>query len=249
MWTRDMGPKQRCQACALIGLAAVLGSYAHASEPQKVRIAADDGTWIGTLERSTQGDTLFLVQPDGNRIEAGTCGDSLLQKASSPSRSHVASVSLRKCGATVDFATQVILRESEQKVLIAVFEGRPRVQLRWRDDDHLEVHHSTLSEEQIYLQRPDALGVTAFFQMGLGATVPTVSLDYSNFNYGATSRAVGLSRECLLRIAGWCQEASGLHRPEWGTWSGKSPYGDDPPGRSKILDGVDYYEKRHPLKK
>jgi hypothetical protein len=243
------GLKQCRQGCAVIGLAVVFGSYAHASGPQTVRITADNGTWIGTLEPSTHGDTLFLVQPDGNRIEAGTCGDSLLQKACSPSRSHVASVSVRKCGATVDFATQVILRKSEEKVLIAVFAGRPRVQLRWRDDDHLEVQHSTLSKEQIYLQRPDALGVTAFFQVGLGATVPTVSLDYSNFNYGARCRAVGLSREGLLRIAGWCQEASGLHRPEWETWAGKSPYGDDPPGRSKILGGVDYYEKRHALKK
>ena len=57
-----------------------------------------------------------------------------------------------------------------------------------------------------------------------------------------------MSKECLLRIAGWSQEASGLHRAEWGTWSGKPPYGDDPRETSTILDGVHYYETRRQRK-
>jgi putative RNase toxin 44 of polymorphic toxin system len=243
-----MGAKQRLQGSWVIGLAVVVTAHAQAPRQSVVRITADDGTFIGTLQPSSRGDTLFLVQPDGNRIRVGTCDDSLVQRVASPSGGRQASVTVRHCGATVDFATRVTLRGSEGQIPIVVFAGRPRVRLRWRDDDHLEIHHSTLAADQIYLDRRSASGVTASIHGDLGTTVPTVVLDYSNFNYGAKSRAVGMTKECLLRIAGWSQEASGLHRAEWGTWSGQPPYGDDPRETSTILDGVHYYETRHQRK-
>ncbi|MBL8226582.1 MAG: hypothetical protein JNM50_14750 [Chromatiales bacterium] len=61
-------------------------------------------------------------------------------------------------------------------------------------------------------------------------------------NYGATGRAAGIPGEALARIAGWSQAASGLWRTEWGHWNGAAPYGDDPDGRAKVLEGITCFE-------
>jgi RHS repeat-associated protein len=63
--------------------------------------------------------------------------------------------------------------------------------------------------------------------------------DFGNFNFGATGYVVGLG-PWLQRGAGWAQSRAGTSKPEWGTWTGKSPFGDDPADQAMILAGWQY---------
>jgi uncharacterized protein RhaS with RHS repeats len=63
--------------------------------------------------------------------------------------------------------------------------------------------------------------------------------DFGNFNFGATGYVVGLG-PWLTRGAGWAQSQAGTSKPEWGTWTGKSPFGDDPADQAMIIAGWQY---------
>ena len=63
--------------------------------------------------------------------------------------------------------------------------------------------------------------------------------DFGNFNYGATGYAAGFG-PILLPLAGWAQSTAGTSKPEWGTWYGKAPYGDDPQDQAMIRKGMRY---------
>jgi len=69
--------------------------------------------------------------------------------------------------------------------------------------------------------------------------------DFGNFNYGATGRSAGFPRGLLLRMAGWAQLEAGTSKPEWGNPWGREPYGDDPSDQDMIIQGMDYYDKKH----
>jgi hypothetical protein len=150
----------------------------------------------------------------------------------------------RNCGATVDLATHVELRSGEVRTPVAVFSGRVPVALRWTGEI-LAVAHAPVPRERVYRRAERAIGAEVRYTT-FGTPVPqTEYLEYSSFNYGATGRASGIPAELLLRAAGWSQEASGIYRPEWGSWDGPAPYGDDPEGSRRITDGIQYYEQTH----
>lgn len=66
--------------------------------------------------------------------------------------------------------------------------------------------------------------------------------DFGNFNFGATGAALGISENILLRGAGWAQQRAGTSKPEYGTWTGDAPYGDDPADQELIQRGIEYYK-------
>ncbi|WP_447858643.1 polymorphic toxin type 44 domain-containing protein [Enterobacter ludwigii] len=52
--------------------------------------------------------------------------------------------------------------------------------------------------------------------------------NFGNFNYGATGFAAGIPEATLYMGAGFAQSRAGTSKPQWGTWYGELPYGDDP---------------------
>jgi hypothetical protein len=62
--------------------------------------------------------------------------------------------------------------------------------------------------------------------------------DFGNFNYGAVGYAIGIPEEILLRGAGFAQRMAGTSLPEYGTFWGKPPYGDDPADQRMIKEGI-----------
>ena len=70
--------------------------------------------------------------------------------------------------------------------------------------------------------------------------------DFGNFNYGATGRALGFSRQTLLRMAGWKHIRDGS-LPSEGHYLdiGDSCYGDDCRDQEWIIRGMDYYDNNY----
>ena len=70
-------------------------------------------------------------------------------------------------------------------------------------------------------------------------------LEFGNFNYGATGRALGIPDAILVRAAGVAQFISG-----WQNWNpsfgvpghAPAPYGDDPVDQAAIRAGIAYAE-------
>jgi hypothetical protein len=214
--------------------------------PPAVTIRNADGSVYGSLRLSAAGDALLLSW-QGKEGPFGECADEEVQRVLSSSGAE-AILQDRNCGASVDFARRVVIRSGSQSQLVAVFEGRPRVAVSWSAAT-LHIRHSPLPAEQIFTQEK-SVGPHRIIYAIEGAPVPpTEYVDFAIFNYGATGRAAGLPLELLQRAAGWAQQASGVHRPEWGTWFGDYPYGDDPRGRMKLTEGAEYYESKYRTKR
>jgi hypothetical protein len=181
----------------------------------------------------------------GTEGPIGQCSDTIVRTPIA-SQGVEAAVYERNCGATVDFATHVVVRGPADTEVVAIFQGRPKVKISWNGTE-LEVHHSPMPSEKVFRQQSTGAGIRVSYLAEGVTEIPTPPdrLDFSNLNYGATGRAAGMPAEVLLRSAGWAQEASGLTRPEWGHWWDASPYGDDPQGSSKIREGIDYYETKY----
>ena len=62
--------------------------------------------------------------------------------------------------------------------------------------------------------------------------------DVGNFNYGATGRAAGYSREMLLDVAGKVQIGTGTS-----SWEFYDSNWDDPVDQVRITEGMDYYDE------
>ncbi|OFW62680.1 MAG: hypothetical protein A2Y74_00455 [Actinobacteria bacterium RBG_13_63_9] len=225
------------------------GASSSAADGPRVRIVNSDGTLFGVLHLSKGGEALSLTQPNGSNVQVGRCANEEKMKVSSPDGTLHALVFERNCGATVDFASRVVLADARGQKLLVVLEGRPQISLVWKEGRRLEVHQSKMSADQVYHQVAQAREVTVVFVPDLRPVEASKYLDFASFNYGATGRAAGMPREFLLRLAGWSQEASGLHRSEWGSWAGPAPYGDDPRGRAKVMDGIQYDETMYRPKK
>lgn len=223
----------------------LLASPVLGADAAQVRISQADGTVFGVLTSSSDEETLSLELSDGRVLKIGSCGNEQKANAPSPDGIRTAAVVEWNCGATVDFATRVTVTEGQHSVLLIAFAGQPHVSLAWKSSTALEVHHSKLPTEAVFATgfKPDGISVT--LMADLETVPPSKGLDFSSFNYGATGRAAGMPREMLLRLAGWSQQASGLYRQEWGTWSGSPPYGDDPVGAAQVLGGIEYYEKKY----
>jgi putative RNase toxin 44 of polymorphic toxin system len=220
---------------------APLGIQLGASEvgSPTITIRSPDGIVSATLRLSATGDTL-LMSLQGQELPLGECDDREIQRVRA-AEGLAAIIEERNCGATVDFATRILVQDHGDKHLVAVLEGRPTVSLNW-SAGALEVIHSPLPAEHIFRREDFAGSHRIVYSTGGRAAPESQYLDFASFNYGATGRAAGLPAEALQRAAGWAQEASGLHRPEWGTWSREYPYGDDPQGRKMVKDGVEYFE-------
>jgi len=194
-----------------------------------------------SLRESADGRSLVLNW-NGTDTVIGSCGERLLQWVDLHRGGLSASVVERNCGATVDYATQVVVDGPEGRSTVAVFQGRSRVALAW-DGRRLQVRRPWLPPEKVFLEQRGMAGFGIdYATLGLAA-LPTAqrTLDESNRGWGAHGRSVGLPEEVLLRWAGWAQQASGLYRADWGRWDGPAPYGDDRQGRERIREGMQDY--------
>lgn len=220
-------------------------SYAVAGEITQFVTDHDADKTYELREKSSEG-TLLLIHAD-NELRIGRCDETSLAKVARPASNFTALVYVRECGATTDFATHVaIIDASRTSKAIAVFAGKPKISLEWSESG-LEILHSSWPSELIYKQATQALGVNIIYKISTENASPTDPkvLALSSLNFGATGRAAGLPAEVLLRWAGWSQMASGLYKPEFGSWSGDAPYGDDPTGSTAILDGIRLYDTRY----
>src|SRR5688572_135968 len=116
--------------CGTVIVAAVSTVSAATETPrgQTVQVRNPDGSLYGTLRLNESGDALLLSW-QGQERPFGECGDEIRGEATDGPVKAV--VYERNCGATVDFATHVALRSSSRTEILAVFEGRPRVALKW----------------------------------------------------------------------------------------------------------------------
>jgi hypothetical protein len=217
-----------------------------AAAPVEIGVRGDDGTAIGTLTSSEHPPRLIFVNPDGRRLELGQCADEVRQEALGGS-GRSARVAVRNCGATVDFATRVLVYGAEGDTLVAVFAGQPETRLAWSGANRLAVHQEPLDDAQVFLRRDQVAAVAVRYVTDRRASPPTPddALDMASLTFGASGRAARLPAELLQRIAGWSQQASGLYRPAWGTWSGPPPFGDDPRGHAQVLAGIAHYEEKY----
>ncbi|NVZ51565.1 bacteriocin [Pseudomonas sp. B6002] len=63
---------------------------------------------------------------------------------------------------------------------------------------------------------------------------------FGNFNYGATGTVLGIPEHVLLRAAGAAQTFAETTKPEYGSWWGGEPFGDDPRDQYWIRRGIEY---------
>ena len=175
----------------------------------------------------------------------GNCSDERLGETVLPGGGH-AFVAYRNCGATVEFATQVVLARDEQRSVVAVLLGRQPVRIKLYGSSGLAVRIPALPSRAVFRKdaRSHDLLITYSEDPALLPAPESEYLDFSSFNFGATGRAAGMPAELLLRVAGWSQHASGLSRPDWGRWSDGPPYGDDPRGSEQVSNGIAYFESK-----
>lgn len=227
-------------ATALVGVAGV-----HPDTPI-VEIRSVAGGRFGVLYESPSGDELLLRRRGGEPIVLGSCS---VERAAEPrilAGGVEVSVVHRNCGATVEFATQVILAHEEQRSVVAVFGGRQPIRIDPSPESGLTVLMPALRPETVFRKetRSQGLSVSYVEDPALPGDPGSEYLDFSSFNYGATGRAAGMPAELLLRLAGWSQQAAGLSRPDWGRWSNGPPYGDDPRGSQQVANGIAYFESK-----
>lgn len=222
-------------------VALLLGAAMTAAPADHSVNVAGPGEEAYTLQESADGRSLVLRWNGGEEV-IGSCSERLLQWLDLRREGLSASVIERNCGATVDYATQVVIDGREGRQIVAVFQGRPRVTLAW-DAGRLQVNRSWLPAQKVFLQQTRVTGFGVDHAvLGPAARATSQSaLDDSNRGWGAHGRSVGLPDEVLLRWAGWSQQASGMYRPEWGSWQGTAPYGDDPGGSARIREGMGDY--------
>ena len=229
----------------LLVVALAAASSVHADSPV-VDIHSSTGEKFGTLQESPSREELLLRREDEESIVVGSCSDERVGEPTAlPGGGHAVLV-YRNCGATVEFATQIVLTHDTQRFVAAVFLGRQPVRLDSSGSSSLSIHIPVLPAQAVFRKeiKYQALLLTYSEDPRLSPASQSEYLDLSNFNYGATGRAAGMPAELLLRIAGWSQEASGLVRPEWGRWSGGPPYGDDPDGSQQVSNGISYFESK-----
>lgn len=210
-----------------------------------LELRGDDGQVLGTLRSHADPPRLVLIQPDGTVVPCGACQDQVRQEALGGG-GRTARVLQRFCGVTVDLATRVHLHGGDEEPVVAVFAGAQRVLIEWTAPETLVIHHAPAPADDVYLRRRAVAGVRIEYaddlepsgQRGESARLDAGILDLASFDFGASGRRQGMPAELLLRVAGWSQQASGLHRPEWGVWTGPAPHGDGPRGAAQVARGI-----------
>lgn len=214
----------------------VLLSHAH-TNPERVDISGPDGKVIGSLYERNQPTKELVMEIIGKGpIEALKCEETLISETSNSNGKFTVRVIEKNCGATVNFATHVEISGRIKKETIFILEGRPKVLATWKSDAELEVVHSKLTRSEIFKQSSSALGIRIHEQSSNERVGATDLKDIEKaYKYSTEGGREIFSVETMRRVAGWMQEASGLHRREWGHWNGSPPFGDDPYGQSLIL--------------
>ncbi|MBY0399939.1 hypothetical protein K2X89_06560 [Myxococcota bacterium] len=200
---------------------------------------------VGDLRESPSGDQLLLIHEDiEDALVVGECADESVGAGLDLADSIRAIVVHRNCGATVDFATWVVLAREGEREVVAVFKGRQPVRLERLPNGGVSVVGPSFDSESIVRRdsRIRDLDISYAVDSALVPSPGSPRQGFSNFNFGATGRAAGIPAEVLLKIAGWSQRASENYRAEWGSWTGDAPYGDDPVGSRQIRDGMSYYD-------
>ena len=81
------------------------------------------------------------------------CSDEMLSEVFSPDERWVASIFVRNCGATTDFATRVEVRwrsnQSSEDDRVFVVNGKPEVHVHWLDESTLAVKCEECVDEDI----------------------------------------------------------------------------------------------------
>lgn len=101
-------------------------------------------------------------------------------------------------------------------------------------------NNQTRGTNSLDLKYYDPIG-TAKGPLGRGS----IYEDAGNFNYGVLGRALGISREVLLRAAGFASIKSsptGSNIEAIEAFFGSAPYGDDPKDQEMIEKGIDYFD-------
>jgi len=233
----------RTYPLVLVALAAA--SSSHADSPV-VDMSSSGSEKFGALQESASGNELLLRRGNGEPIVVGSCSDERAGEPTALSGGGQAFVVYRNCGATVEFATQVVLARDDQQSVVAVLRGRQPVRVGSSASSSLSVRIPALPSEAVFRKeiRSQGLAISYGEDPTLSPAPESEYLDFSSFNYGATGRAAGMPAELLLRLAGWSQHASGLSRPEWGRWSDRPPYGDDPRGSEQVSNGIAYFDSK-----
>lgn len=231
---------RRDSRASRIGLAAAALLSTAVASPAPSRVEVRDADIVYALSLDAAGKRLMLDN-QGSLLPFGECADEA-QGLPTSQRALVAAVFVRNCGATVDFGTHVLLRSGTESRSVAIFDGKVPVSVNWSPSG-LRVTHAPLPPARVVRHEPAAFGAAIAYASSGTPTAPNKYVEFSSFNYGATGRAAGLPAEVLLRVAGWSQQASGVYRPEWGTWNGPAPYGDDPVGSLKVREGILHFEQ------
>ena len=77
---------------------------------RQIDIKNDEGTVIGTFREGDKGKLLYYIQEGGKPLEIGSCSEDVITKKKSPNNSFEVFILEKNCGATVDFATQILLK-------------------------------------------------------------------------------------------------------------------------------------------
>lgn len=222
---------------ACLGLLACASAEPHTDDAQAAPVPD-----LGGLQECAAGTQLCLHKAGGPSLVVGDCDDETAGEIEL-SQDRVASVLYRNCGASVDFATRVMVRSAASSATVAVLLGRQPVALESAGPDRLLVRLPSGSSEIVFQQDTRWDDVLVEYEEDPSLSIVTSEyVEFASYNFGATGRAAGVPAETLLRIAGWSQAAAGLSRPEWGTWDGAAPYGDDPRGHDQVSNGIQYYE-------
>ncbi|KYG64833.1 hypothetical protein AZI86_11565 [Bdellovibrio bacteriovorus] len=201
------------------------------SYAQNKRVEAKDasGKVVGYFHEESDPKNLMLTLKGKKTSPAGVCIVDPISSVAAPNGKFTAKAEVRNCGATVDYATRVFLLDGSKEVDVLVVTGTPEIKLRWKELAVLEIEHSVISAEQVY-KKTDSVNGLKIINRGTKKIVgPPQSEAVAKANIVSATEGVRLfSLETMQRIAGWSQEASGLHKDSWGHWYGSYPYGDDP---------------------
>jgi hypothetical protein len=210
--------------------------------PTRITVVDDKGKKNGQFEE--EGGVLFYTDSAGKRDIVGDCSSDVKLRTSNSVNKVAALVVEKNCGATVDFATHVVLKSGNTEQSIAIYAGQPTIKLEWIGSDRLSITRSKLDESAVFLASGEAFGIKISTILAQDSVQSSKYLDFASWNYALMGLTAKLPKEFLLRLAGWTQQASGLHRAKYGNWNGREPYGDDARGHQQILNGFAVYEIR-----
>jgi len=226
----------------------IISTAAALAESKQIPVQDNRGKPLGYIFESDDQKSLMLNSPDQPEFALASCGIKTIKMVSSPQKTFTAKVIEKNCGASTDFATQVVIQYQNNEKIVAIYQGRPKVQPIWNSEKSLVIERSALETNEIFKLDPVAFEIKIAEKDRFprqGATDKKVNNEAS-FNFG-TTLAQTSSDEMILRVAGWAQEASGLYKSSWGRWDAPKNYGDNPEELAQVLLGIRYAKAIEPF--